>query len=200
MIDEAALPLKFFDKTPCFRSEAGSAGKDTKGLIRQHQFEKVELVRFERECDSSNAHLQMLNDAEEILRKLQLPYRVSLLFCGADLGFSASITYDLEVWLPAQNKYREISSVSNFKAFQSRRMGLRAKDSNGNKIPVHTLNGSGLAVGRSLVAIMENFQDELGRIWIPEPLRPYMGGASWIEREDISWGQNITSHKIKNKI
>ena len=195
LIDVEALPLKFCAKTPCFRSEAGSAGKDTRGLIRQHQFEKVELVRFERADCSAAAHEEMLSDAEEILRQLQLPYRVVAL-CGKDLGFSSAITYDLEVWLPEQKQYREISSVSNFKDFQARRMGLRAKDALGQKIPVHTLNGSGLAVGRTLVAVFENFQDENGRIWIPEVLRERMGGAQWIERSELNWGQNKAANSL----
>ena len=173
ILDFDALPLKFCARTPCFRSEAGSAGKDTKGLIRQHQFEKVELVRFEAPEASARAHEEMLFHAESILQKLDLPYRVSKL-CGRDLGFSSAITFDLEVWVPGSGCYREISSVSNFKDFQSRRMGLRCERA-GKKIPVHTLNGSGLAVGRALLAVVENYQDERGFVAVPDALRPYLG-------------------------
>lgn len=187
ILDEEALPLRFCAKTPCFRSEAGSAGRDSKGLIRQHQFEKVELVRFETPGASASAHEEMLEDAARILGLLELPYRIVSL-CGGDLGFSAAKTYDLEVWLPGQGAYREISSVSNCKDFQSRRMGLRARSASGAKMPVHTLNGSGLAVGRALVAVLENFQDELGKVAIPGVLRDRMGGAAWLEREEINWG------------
>ncbi len=170
---EKELPIKYCAYTPCFRSEAGSYGKDTRGLIRQHQFDKVELVKF-TSPETSDRELEiLLADAEEVLQLLELPYRVVLL-CSGDLGFSAAKTYDIEVWLPAQNKYREISSCSNFLDFQARRGGIRyrPKDSKKSKL-VHTLNGSGLAVGRTLAAIFENYQREDGTIKIPEVLKPY---------------------------
>jgi seryl-tRNA synthetase len=171
------LPLKFVCHTPCFRSEAGSAGKDTRGMIRQHQFEKVELVRIERPEDSAAAHEELTRHAETILEKLGLPYR-RIVLCAGDTGFSSSKTYDLEVWLPGQDTYREISSCSNFRDFQARRLSARWRNpETGKPELVHTLNGSGLAVGRTLVAVMENYQDEQGRIKIPEVLQPYMGGA-----------------------
>jgi seryl-tRNA synthetase len=174
------LPLKFVCHTPCFRSEAGSYGKDTRGMIRQHQFEKVELVQVVQPDDSYNALEALTGHAETILQRLQLPYR-KVILCGGDLGFAAAKTYDLEVWLPGQNKYREISSCSNFEAFQARRLRARWRNAaTGKPEPVHTLNGSGLAVGRTLVAIMENYQDREGRIGIPEVLRPYMGGLELI--------------------
>lgn len=181
IIDAAQLPVKYVSHTPCFRSEAGSYGKDTKGMIRQHQFEKVELVQFVRPENSYEAHEQLTNHAEAILQKLSLPYRVVVL-CTADIGFSAAKTYDLEVWLPGQQKYREISSCSNFEAFQARRMQARWRNPENNKVELlHTLNGSGLAVGRTLVAILENFQDAQGRIHIPEILWDYTGGLKVIE-------------------
>lgn len=168
------LPVKYVAHTPCFRSEAGFYGKDTRGMIRQHQFEKVELVRFEKPENSYAALEQLTNDAEKILQKLNLPYRVVAL-CGGDLGFSSAKTYDLEVWLPGQNCYREISSCSNFEDFQARRMQARWRNpATGKPELLHTLNGSGLAVGRTLVAIMENYQDEKGEIHIPEALADYM--------------------------
>ena len=168
------LPMKFVCHTPCFRSEAGSYGKDTRGMIRQHQFEKVELVKIVKPEDSYDELESLLNNAEAILQKLDLPYRVVTL-CGGDLGFSAAKTYDIEVWLPAQNTYREISSCSNFEAFQARRLKARYRRSNNDKPElVHTLNGSGLAVGRTLVAILENYQTEDGRITIPDALKPYL--------------------------
>ena len=178
--DADDLPAKFVCHTPCFRSEAGNYGKDTRGMIRQHQFEKVELVQFVKPDDSYNALEELTGHAETVLQRLELPYRVISL-CTGDLGFSAAKTYDLEVWLPGQQKYREISSCSNFEDFQARRMKARWRDSN-NKKPVllHTLNGSGLAVGRTLVAIMENYQDEQGRIAIPQVLQNYMGGLTHI--------------------
>jgi seryl-tRNA synthetase len=180
IIDAADLPLKWVAHTPCFRSEAGSYGKDTRGMIRQHQFEKVELVQVVRPRDSYEALEQLTNHAETILQKLDLPYRVVAL-CTADLGFSAAKTYDLEVWLPSQHCYREVSSCSNFEAFQARRLQARFKFSQQDKPAlVHTLNGSGLAVGRTLVALMENFQDEQGRIHIPKALLEYMGGQQII--------------------
>ena len=171
------LPIRLVAHTPCFRSEAGSYGKDTRGMIRQHQFEKVELVQFVRPEDSYDALEELTGHAEAILRKLELPYRVVAL-CTGDLGFSAAKTYDLEVWLPGQNTYREISSCSNFEAFQARRMQARFRRDGGKPELLHTLNGSGLAVGRTLVAVMENYQNADGSITIPEVLRPYMGGLS----------------------
>jgi len=174
------LPLKFVAHTPCFRSEAGSHGRDVRGLIRQHQFEKVELVQIVRPEDSAQAHETLTGHAETILQKLELPYR-KVLLCIGDLGFSSSKTYDLEVWLPSQETYREISSCSNFQDFQARRLQARWRNPETNKPElVHTLNGSGLAVGRTLLAVMENHQDEQGRIHIPEALRPYMGGQELI--------------------
>ena len=179
MIDANALPMRLTAHTPCFRSEAGSYGRDTRGMIRQHQFDKVEMVYITKP-DESNAMLEeMTGYAEAILQALGLPYRVMLL-CTGDMGFGATKTYDLEVWLPAQNAYREISSCSNCEAFQARRMGARFKNAAGKNEPVHTLNGSGLAVGRTLVAILENFQNADGTIAIPEVLRAYMGGAELI--------------------
>lgn len=170
---EKNLPIKYCAYTPCFRSEAGSYGKDTRGLIRQHQFDKVELVKFARPEDSSSELQSLLADAEEVLKLLKLPYRVVLL-CSGDLGFSAAKTYDIEVWMPAQNKYREISSCSNFGDFQARRGGIRYRPRDSKKSSlVHTLNGSGLAVGRTLAAILENFQRENGSISLPEVLEPY---------------------------
>ena len=174
------LPLKYVCHTPCFRSEAGSAGKDTKGMIRQHQFEKVELVRIERPEDSAAAHEELTRHAETILEKLGLPYR-RMILCAGDTGFSSAKTYDLEVWLPGQNTYREISSCSNFRDFQARRLGARWRNPATNKPELaHTLNGSGLAVGRTLIAVMENYQDEEGRIRVPEALNPYMAGLTLI--------------------
>ena len=170
------VPLKFVSHTPCFRSEAGSYGKDTKGLIRQHQFEKVELVQMVEPAQSEQAHEQLTGHAETVLQRLELPYRVVSL-CTGDLGFSAAKTYDLEVWLPGQQAYREISSCSNFGDFQARRMGARWRNPDTGKPELlHTLNGSGLAVGRTLVAVLENHQREDGSIVIPKVLRPYMGG------------------------
>lgn len=169
------LPLKFVAHTPCFRSEAGSAGRDTRGLIRQHQFDKVELVQMVHPDDSLSALETLLGHAEAILQKLGLHYRVVKL-CTGDIGFSAAITYDIEVWLPAQDTYREISSCSNFDAFQARRLQARFRNGTGKPELLHTLNGSGLAVGRTLVAILENYQQADGSISIPEVLRPYMGG------------------------
>ena len=181
VIDGNELPIKRVCHTPCFRSEAGSYGKDTRGMIRQHQFEKVELVQIVEPERSWTALEELTTNAEGILQRLDLPYRVVTL-CGGDLGFSAAKTYDLEVWLPAQNKYREISSCSNFEAFQARRMQARYKKSSADKPQlVHTLNGSGLAVGRTLVAVMENYQDENGSVSIPSALRPYMGGLTNIK-------------------
>ena len=174
---ESDLPLKFTAHTPCFRSEAGSYGRDTRGMIRQHQFDKVEMVQIVHPDKSYEALEAMTGHAEIILQKLGLPYRVMLL-CTGDMGFGATKTYDLEVWLPAQNTYREISSVSNCEAFQARRLQARFKNSQGKNEFVHTLNGSGLAVGRTLVAVLENYQREDGGIDIPTALQPYMGGLT----------------------
>lgn len=173
------LPVKYVAHTPCFRSEAGSYGRDTRGLIRQHQFEKVELVQFVRPENSYQALEELTRHAETVLELLGLPYR-RMLLCGGDMGFSATKTYDLEVWLPAQNKYREISSCSNFEAFQARRMQARYRDKDSKPELLHTLNGSGLAVGRTLVAILENYQQADGSIVVPEVLKPYMGGLTVI--------------------
>jgi seryl-tRNA synthetase len=175
------LPLKFVCHSPCFRSEAGSAGKDTRGMIRNHQFDKVEILQIVHPANSWEAHEALTGHAEAILQKLELPYRVMTL-CTGDLGFSSAKTYDLEVWLPAQNAYREISSCSNFEAFQARRMQARFRNDKGKPEPVHTLNGSGLAVGRTLVAILENFQNADGSVTVPAALRPYMSGAEKLTR------------------
>jgi seryl-tRNA synthetase len=181
ILEDATLPLKMVAHTPCFRSEAGSYGKDTRGLIRQHQFEKVELVQMVRPQESWDALEALTGHAEAILQKLELPYRVVTL-CTGDLGFSSAKTYDLEVWLPGQGKYREISSCSNFLDFQARRMKARWRNpETGKPELLHTLNGSGLAVGRTLVAILENYQEADGGIRIPEALKRYLGGASHLE-------------------
>ena len=177
ILSEGDLPLKFTAHTPCFRSEAGSAGRDTRGLIRQHQFDKVEMVQIVHPERSDEALEEMTGHAEAILQKLGLPYRVMAL-CTGDMGFGASRTHDLEVWLPAQNTYREISSVSNCEAFQARRLQARFKNAQGKNELVHTLNGSGLAVGRTLVAVLENYQQADGSVRVPEALRPYMGGLT----------------------
>lgn len=176
ILDASQLPVRFAAYTPCFRSEAGSYGKDTRGLIRQHQFNKVELVKFTRPEDSYEELETLLSDAEAVLQKLELPYRVITL-CTGDMGFSSAKTYDIEVWMPSQNTYREISSCSNFEDFQARRAGIRfrEKGKKGTRL-VHTLNGSGLAVGRTLAAILENYQQEDGSVVIPDALRPYLGG------------------------
>ena len=176
------LPLKFVCHTPCFRSEAGSYGRDTRGMIRQHQFDKVELVQIVHPEQSWEALEQLTGHAEAILRKLELPYR-KLALCTGDMGFSAAKTYDLEVWLPAQNTYREISSCSNYEAFQARRMQARFRIAAGKPELLHTLNGSGLAVGRTLVAILENYQNADGSITVPAILRPWMGGLERIGGE-----------------
>jgi seryl-tRNA synthetase len=176
IVAEAELPIRLTAQSPCFRSEAGSAGRDTRGMIRQHQFDKVEMVQITHPAKSYEALEQMTGHAEAILQKLGLPYRVVLL-CTGDMGFGAAKTYDLEVWLPAQNTYREISSVSNCEAFQARRLQARFKNAQGKNELVHTLNGSGLAVGRTLVAVLENYQNADGSVTVPEALRPYMGGA-----------------------
>ncbi len=176
------LPIRLVAHTPCFRSEAGSYGKDTRGMIRQHQFDKVEMVQFVRPEDSYEALEELTGHAEAILKKLELPYRVVSL-CAGDLGFSAAKTYDLEVWLPGQQTYREISSCSNFEAFQARRMQARYRDGKGKPELIHTLNGSGLAVGRTLVAVLENFQNADGSVSVPDALRPYMGGLSVLGKD-----------------
>ncbi len=180
------MPIKLVAHTPCFRSEAGSYGRDTRGMIRQHQFDKVEMVQFVKPEDSYDALEELTGHAEAILQKLDLPYRVVAL-CSGDIGFSSAKTYDLEVWLPAQNTYREISSCSNFEAFQARRMQARFRDVKDGKTGkpelIHTLNGSGLAVGRTLVAILENYQNPDGSVTIPEILRPYMGGMIQLAKE-----------------
>ena len=182
VLEEEALPLYYTANTPCFRKEAGSYGKDTRGLIRQHQFNKVELVKFTKPENSYDELEKLLSDAEEVLRRLKLPYRVVNL-CTGDLGFSASKTYDIEVWLPGQNTFKEISSCSNFEDFQARRAKIRYRVSGKSKTEyVHTLNGSGLAVGRTLVAILENYQQPDGSVIIPEVLRPYLNGAERIEK------------------
>ena len=175
VLAEADLPIKMTAHTPCFRSEAGSAGRDTRGMIRQHQFDKVEMVQIVHPEKSYEALEAMTGHAEAILQKLGLPYRVMSL-CTGDMGFGASKTYDLEVWVPAQGTYREISSISNCEAFQARRLQARFKNAQGKNELVHTLNGSGLAVGRALVAVLENFQNADGSVTVPEVLRPYMGG------------------------
>ncbi|WP_455211306.1 serine--tRNA ligase [Kaarinaea lacus] len=173
---QETLPLKFVCHTPCFRSEAGSYGKDTRGMIRQHQFDKVELVQIVDPKDSYEALEELTSHAERVLQLLELPYRVMAL-CAGDMGFSAAKTYDLEVWLPGQQRYREISSCSNFEDFQARRMKARYRDAESGKPQlVHTLNGSGLAVGRALVAVLENYQQQDGNVRIPDKLQPYMGG------------------------
>ena len=180
IVEAAQLPLRFVAHTPCFRSEAGSYGKDTRGMIRQHQFEKVELVHLVRPQDSYAEHEQLTRNAEEVLKRLQLPYRVVAL-CAGDIGFGSAKTYDLEVWLPGQQAYREISSCSNFEAFQARRMQARWRNpETGKPEPLHTLNGSGLAAGRALVAVLENYQQADGSVLVPEVLRPYMGGIEVI--------------------
>ena len=177
IVEAAKLPLRYTAHTPCFRSEAGSAGKDTRGLIRQHQFEKVELVHIVRPADSYAALETLTGHAENVLQKLELPYRVVAL-CAGDVGFGSAKTYDLEVWLPGQNKYREISSCSNCEAFQARRMQARWRNpETGKPEPLHTLNGSGVAVGRALVAVLENYQNADGSITVPAALRSYLGGA-----------------------
>ena len=180
ILAQEALPLKLVCHTPCFRSEAGSYGKDTRGMIRQHQFDKVELVQIVAAEQSNAAHEALTRHAEIILEKLELPYR-RVALCSGDMGFSSAKTYDLEVWLPAQNTYREISSCSNFEAFQARRMQARYRNDKNKTELVHTLNGSGLAVGRTLVALMENGQNADGSISIPAVLRPYLGGMERIK-------------------
>ena len=183
IINGGELPLKMVCHSPCFRSEAGSYGRDTRGMIRQHQFEKVELVQLVRPEDSDDAHEALTQHAEAILQKLELPYRLVNL-CGGDLGFSAAKTYDLEVWLPSQQTYREISSCSNFGDFQARRMQARMRAGNGKPELMHTLNGSGVAVGRALVAILENYQEAGGQVAVPSVLQPYLGGKTHLLMRD----------------
>lgn len=184
IVQNEILPLKFVCHSPCFRSEAGSYGKDTRGMIRQHQFDKVELIQITRPEDSYEAHESLTSHAETILKKLELPFR-TITLCTGDMGFSAAKTYDLEVWLPSQQRYREISSCSNCEDFQARRMQARYKNPETKKTElVHTLNGSGLAIGRTLVAIMENFQDAQGNIHLPKALWPYMGNTKVIRLHD----------------
>ncbi|WP_153101117.1 serine--tRNA ligase [Paraburkholderia hayleyella] len=180
ILEASALPVRLTAHSPCFRSEAGSYGRDTRGMIRQHQFDKVEMVQIVEPATSYDALEQMVGHAEAILQKLELPYRVMTL-CAGDMGFSASKTYDLEVWLPAQNTYREISSCSNTEAFQARRMHARYRNAQGKPELVHTLNGSGLAVGRTLVAVLENGQNADGSVTLPAALRPYLGGMERLE-------------------
>ncbi|MGD8430397.1 MAG: serine--tRNA ligase, partial [Ectothiorhodospiraceae bacterium] len=183
--EASSLPLKFVAHTPCFRSEAGSYGKDTRGMIRQHQFDKVELVHVVRPEASHEALEELTGHAEKVLQLLELPYRVVTL-CTGDMGFAAAKTYDIEVWLPGQERYREISSCSNCEAFQARRMQARWRNpETGKPEPVHTLNGSGLAVGRCLIAIMENYQEADGCVVIPEVLRPYMGGQTRLDAKRV---------------
>jgi seryl-tRNA synthetase len=186
ILDNSRLPIRLTAYTPCFRAEAGAAGKDTRGIIRQHQFQKVELVKFTRPEDSDLEHERLTRDAEEILEALKLPYR-RVLLCTGDTGFSSAKTYDLEVWLPGQGLYREISSCSNFEAFQARRANIRYRPAGqaAKAKPefVHTINGSGLAVGRTWLAILENYQQPDGSVLIPEPLRPYMGGLDRMVKE-----------------
>ncbi|HEY5754188.1 MAG TPA: serine--tRNA ligase [Steroidobacter sp.] len=182
IIEASELPIRYVAHTPCFRSEAGSYGKDTRGMIRQHQFEKVELVHLSKPQDSYAEHETLTRNAEEVLKRLQLPYRVMALASG-DIGFGSAKTYDLEVWLPGQDAYREISSCSNFEAFQARRMQARWRNpETGKPEPLHTLNGSGVAAGRALVAVLENYQEPDGSIKVPEVLKPYMGGLAVIRR------------------
>jgi seryl-tRNA synthetase len=187
ILDETRLPICLTAYTPCFRAEAGAAGKDTRGIIRQHQFQKVELVKFVRPEDSDAEHERLTRDAEEILEALALPYR-RMLLCAGDTGFSSAKTFDLEVWLPGQQLYREISSCSNFEAFQARRANIRYRPATQGKSKpefVHTINGSGLAVGRTWLAILENYQQADGSVFIPEALKPYMGGLDKIEQDKI---------------
>ncbi|MCI3208595.1 MULTISPECIES: serine--tRNA ligase [Pandoraea] len=180
LLPNDALPMKMVAHTPCFRSEAGSYGKDTRGMIRQHQFDKVELVHVVRPEESYDALETLVGHAETILQKLGLPYR-TLVLCTGDMGFGSAKTYDMEVWIPAQNTYREISSCSNMESFQARRMQARFRNAQGKPELVHTLNGSGLAVGRALVAVLENYQNADGSVTVPDVLRPYMGGIERLE-------------------
>ncbi len=182
IVEEADLPLKYVAQTPCFRSEAGSYGKDVRGLIRQHQFQKVEMVQLVKPETSYEALEEILKHAEKVLQLLEIPYRVCLL-CSGDTGFSAAKTYDIEAWMPGQNMYREISSCSNCESFQARRMKARYRPKSGKPELLHTLNGSGLAVGRTLIAVMENYQDKDGNIHVPSALKPYMNGLEVLRRD-----------------
>ncbi len=186
ILDESRLPINFTAYTPCFRAEAGAAGKDTRGIIRQHQFQKVELVKFVKPEDSDAEHEKLTRHAETILELLELPYR-RMLLCAGDTGFSSAKTYDLEVWLPGQGLYREISSCSNFEAFQARRANIRfrASGAKGKSEFLHTLNGSGLAIGRTWLAILENYQQADGSVAVPKVLQPYMGGLTTIQKQNI---------------
>jgi seryl-tRNA synthetase len=183
IVDEAQLPMRLTACTPCFRAEAGAAGKDGRGMIRQHQFTKVELVSITTPEQSKDEHERMLACAEEVLKKLDLHYRVVTL-CTGDMGFASQKTYDIEVWLPGQNMFREISSCSVCGDFQARRMNARYKTKEGRNVPVHTLNGSGVAVGRAMIAVMETYQQEDGSIAVPDVLQPYMGGMKKIEKSE----------------
>jgi seryl-tRNA synthetase len=183
ILDGANLPIYYTAYTPCFRKEAGSAGRDTRGLVRQHQFNKVEMVKFVKPEDSYDELEKLTNDAEEVLQRLGIPYRVIILSTG-DTGFSSAKTYDIEVWMPSYGRYVEISSCSNFEDYQARRANIRFRREKGAKPEfVHTLNGSGLAVGRTFAAILENYQNEDGSVTIPEVLRPYMGGLEKLEKK-----------------
>ncbi len=182
-LDAAALPISLCAYTPCFRSEAGSHGRDVRGIIRQHQFQKVELVKFTRADQSYDAHERLTADAEDILRRLELPFRTMLL-CTGDMSFSSAKTYDIEVWLPGQNNYKEISSCSNFESFQARRASIRTRSGKGKAEFAHTLNGSGLAIGRTWVAIVENYQQKDGSVVIPRVLQPYLN-AEKIEKKAV---------------
>ena len=183
IVDAKDLPQRYTAYSPCFRSEAGSYGKDTRGMIRVHQFDKVEILQMVHPDRSAEAHEQLTSHAEEILKRLELPYRVMLL-CTGDTGFASAKTYDLEVWLPGQDAYREISSCSNFEAFQARRMQARYRNEKGKAEPLHTINGSGLAIGRTLVAILENYQESDGSVTVPKALAPYMGGVTKLAPTD----------------
>jgi seryl-tRNA synthetase len=187
IFEAGQLPIRYCAWTPCFRAEAGAAGKDTRGLIRQHQFHKVELVKLAKAEESEAEHERMLDDAGEVLRRLGLHHRVVLL-CAGDTGFGSAKTYDLEVWLPGQDTFREISSVSNCDDFQARRIRVRYRDEKGKPRLCHTLNGSGVAVGRALVAVFENFQQADGSVLVPPALRPYMGGLERIVKKDFPRG------------
>jgi seryl-tRNA synthetase len=181
IVEAGELPLKFACHSPCFRSEAGSYGKDTRGMIRQHQFDKVEMVQVVHPDKSTEAHEELTAHAETILQRLELPYRTVVL-CAGDTGFASAKTYDIEVWLPGQDTYREISSCSNYEAFQARRMQARFRGEKGKPELVHTINGSGLAVGRTLVAVLENCQQADGSVAVPAALAPYMGGMTRLAR------------------
>src|SRR5438270_102023 len=183
-LEESALPVRLCAYTPCFRSEAGSYGRDVRGIIRQHQFQKVELVKFTRPDQSYDELERLTADAEDILRRLGLPYR-NVVLCTGDMGFSSAKTYDIEVWLPGQNDYKEISSCSNFEAFQARRANIRYRSGKGKSELVHTLNGSGLAVGRTWVAIVENYQQRDGSVVVPEALRPFVGAEVITKQGDL---------------